>query len=111
MFEKVRVMKIHKNDTVKIMAGKDKGKTGKVIKVLPTENKIVVEGVNIAKRHVKPNANSKEGGIVSIERPLNASNAMVYDASKKAAFRVGYKVIEGKKYRINKKTGEALEKN
>lgn len=67
-------MNIHKDDKVKIMTGKDKGKTGKVLKAYPKVSKILVEGVNIVKRHVKPGTLSKEGGIVNIERPISVSN-------------------------------------
>ena len=103
-------MKIHTGDKVKIIAGKDKGKTGKVMSVILKKNRILVEGINMMKKHVKPGAASKEGGIISIERSINVSNAMLYDEAKKTAFKVGFKVIDGKKYRINKKTGDALEK-
>ena len=75
-------MKIHKDDKVKIITGKDKGKTGKVLKTYGAKAKILVEGVNIVKRHVKPGAVSKEGGIISIERPIHVSNAMVVDGKK-----------------------------
>ncbi len=102
-------MKIIKNDKVKIIAGKDKGKLGKVLKVLPGDNKIVVEGINIVKKHVKPGTVSKEGGIVSIEKPLNVSNVMFFDDKTNMPVRIGYKIIDGKKYRINKKTGEVIE--
>ncbi len=75
-------MRIHTNDKVKIITGKDKGKTGKVLKIYEAKAKILVEGVNIVKRHVKPGAVSKEGGIISVERPIHVSNAMVVDGKK-----------------------------
>lgn len=103
-------MKIHKNDKVKILSGKDKGKIGAVLKVLPLENKVVVEGINKVKKHIKPGAISKEGGIISIEKPINSSNVIVYDESAKKIVKVGFKVIDGKKYRVNKKTGDILGK-
>jgi len=103
-------MKIRTNDKVKIIAGKDKGKIGKVLKVLLEKNKIIVEGVNIVKRHVKPGAISKEGGIVSIEKPINVSNAMYFNEKIKEPVRLSTKVIDGKKYRICKKTGEVIDK-
>lgn len=103
-------MKIHTNDKVKIITGKDKGKTGKVLKTYETKDKVLVEGVNIVKRHVKPGAVSKEGGIISIERPIHVSNVMVVDGKGAHPIRIGYKLVDGKKYRVNKKSGEVIEK-
>jgi large subunit ribosomal protein L24 len=105
-------MKIRKDDKVKIITGKDKGKEGKVLKVLKEEQKIVVEGVNVVKKHVKPGSvgQNKEGGIVSIEKPIAASNVMFLDDESGQPIRLGYKIIDGKKYRINKKTEEVIEK-
>jgi len=103
-------MKIKKDDKVKIISGKDRGKISKVLKVLKNENKVVVEGVNVVKKHVKPGVISKEGGIVSIEKPIDVSNVMYYHEQSKEAVKVGYKIIDGKKYRISKKTGEILDK-
>jgi large subunit ribosomal protein L24 len=103
-------MKIHTNDKVKVISGKDKGKIGKVIKVYLADNRVLVEGVNIVKRHVKPGTVSKEGGIVSIERPINASNVMYFDDKLDKPVRLGKKIVESRKYRVNKVTSEALEK-
>lgn len=103
-------MKIRKDDKVKIISGKDRGKVSKVLKVLKEKNKIVVEGVNVVKKHVKPGAVTKEGGIISIEKPIDVSNAMYYDESSKKAVKVGYKIIDGKKYRVSKKTGDMIDK-
>ena len=72
-------MKVKVNDNVKVLAGKDKGKTGKVLKTLKNENKVVVEGVNISKRHVKPRTNNDKGGIYEIEMPIHVSNVKVGD--------------------------------
>ncbi|HAI63171.1 MAG: 50S ribosomal protein L24 [candidate division WWE3 bacterium GW2011_GWF2_41_45] len=102
-------MKILKDDKVKVIAGKDKGKTGKVLKVLLAKGKVLVEGVNIIKKHVKPGKVSKEGGIISMEKPVNVSNVMLIDQKSGDPVRVGYKIIDGKKYRINKKSGEVIE--
>ena len=90
-------MKIRKDDKVKIISGKDRGKISKVLKVLKNENKVVVEGVNVVKKHVKP-------GVIDV------SNVMYYHEQSKEAVKVGYKIIDGKKYRISKKTGEILDK-
>ena len=75
-------MKIHKNDKVKVITGKDKGKEGKVLTVFKKKNKVLVEGINIVKKHVKPGTVSKEGGIISMEKPLDASNVMVVKGKK-----------------------------
>lgn len=103
-------MKIKKGDKVKVISGKDKGKIASVLKVLTERNRVVVEGVGIVKKHVKPGTISKEGGIVSIEKAIDVSNVMYFDEKSKKAVRIGYKLIEGKKYRINKKTGDILDK-
>ncbi len=103
-------MKIRKDDKVKVMTGKDKGKISKVLRVLNDKNKIVVEGVNVVKKHVKPGVISKEGGIISIEKPVDVSNVMYYDDSSKKVVKVGYKVVDGKKYRVSKESGEILDK-
>ena len=102
-------MKIHSGDKVKIISGKDRGKIGKVLKVLKKRNKIIVEGVNMVQKHVKPGTISEEGGIVSIEKPIDASNVMYYDEKINKPVRVGFKIIDGKKYRISKKTGEVID--
>lgn len=102
-------MKIHKGDKVQVIAGKDKGKIATVLKAMITEAKVVVEGVNIVKRHIKPNAVSKEGGIVSIEKPIDVSNVMFYSDKLKRPVRVGFKMIDGKKVRIAKPSGEVLD--
>jgi large subunit ribosomal protein L24 len=102
-------MKIRKNDKVQVMSGKDKGKKGAVIKVIESENKVVVQGINMVKKHIKPSAVSKEGGVVSVERPINASNVMYIDEKLDRPVRLGFKVIDGKKYRVSKASGEVLE--
>lgn len=102
-------MKIHKGDKVQIIAGKDKGKIATVLKAMIAEAKVVVEGVNIVKRHIKPNAVSKDGGIVSIEKPIDVSNVMYYSDKLKRPIRVGFKMIAGKKVRIAKPSGDILD--
>ena len=112
----IQFMKIHKGDKVKIITGEDKGKDGVVSKVLRPKpgtrrhlaGKIVVEGVNLYKKHVKPSAKIKEGGIVEIEKPLDASNVMLICPKCNSAARVGFKIEGGKKYRICKKCGEII---
>jgi large subunit ribosomal protein L24 len=101
-------MKIKVNDKVKILSGKDKGKVGPVLKVLVEKERVIVEGINKVKKHVKPGTVSKEGGIISIERPVHVSNVMYIDEKGGKPTRLGFKVIDGKKYRISKKSGEVV---
>jgi len=103
-------MKIRLKDKVKIISGKDKGKVGEVIKVLPLVNKVIVQGINIVKRHVKPGVINKEGGIVSFEKPLDVSNVMYFDEKENKPSRLGYTLSDGKKFRVVKKTKEVLTK-
>ena len=100
---------IKTGDTVFVTTGKDKGKTGKVLKILASKNKAIVEKVNIVKRHTKPTQQSPAGGIVEKEAGIHISNLMIYDSSSNKGVRVGYKTTDdGKKIRINKKTGEEI---
>lgn len=107
-------MKIRKNDNVIVVAGNSNGKTGKVLKVFPQENRVIVEGVNIRKRHTKPNQASPQGGIIEKEAPINASNVMLLDPKKNQRTRVGAKVLiddkTGKQVRarVSKLSGEML---
>ena len=99
-------MKIKKNDTVIILSGDEKGKTGVVKKALPRESKVVVEGLNMVKRHTKP-SKTTPGGIVSKEAAIHVSNvALVKDGK---ATKIGYKVVDGKKVRVARKTGEVID--
>ena len=100
-------MKIKTNDNVLVIAGKDKGKKGKVIKALPNENKVIVEGVNIQTRHMKAK-NEQPAEIRKLEGPIDASNVMLLDKSKTPT-RVGYKLEGDKKVRISKKTGKKVD--
>lgn len=103
-------MKIHKNDTVKVISGDDRGKIGKVLKTFPDSNRIIVEGVNLVKRHTRPNQKNRKGGILEKEDTINVSNVMLYDTRSSLPTRVGYKVLnDGTKVRINKKSGEIIE--
>ena len=98
-------MKIKKGDTVRVIAGKDKGKEGKVSSVDLKKNTVTVEGVNMHTKHTKPSAQNR--GIVTQEGPINASNVML--VVKGQTTRVGFKVEDGKKVRIAKKTGEVID--
>lgn len=103
-------MKVKKGDKVKVLSGKDRGKVATVLKVMPLSGKVVVEGVNVVKKHVKPGTATKEGGIVSIEKPIYASTVMYYNEKEKKSERVGFKKIDEKKFRISKVSGEVLDK-
>ena len=99
-------MRIKKGDTVVVITGKDKGKTGTVLKAMPKENKVVVEGVNMQTKHAK--ATQKTAAeIKHMEGPIDVSNVMYYDG--KQATKVGYKVENGKKVRVSKKTGAVID--
>ena len=104
-------MKIHKGDTVIVIAGKDKGARGKVIQAFPKTNKVLVEGVNRVKKHVvnsAPERGAESGGIVTQEAPIHVSNVMIVDADGNPT-RIGYRFDEnGKKVRVSKKSGKDL---
>ena len=100
-------MKIKKGDLVKVIAGKDKDKEGKVINVDQKNGKVLVEGVNMMTKHTKPSAANQQGGIITKEAPIDASNVMLVVDGK--ATRVGFKVEDGKKVRIAKSTGKVID--
>ncbi|MGN0214269.1 MAG: 50S ribosomal protein L24 [Muribaculaceae bacterium] len=100
---------IKKGDTVYVNAGDDKGKTGRVLKVLISKNRAVVEGINMVTKATKPNAKNPQGGLVKMEAPIHVSNLQLLDPKSGKPTRVGYKVNEdGKKVRISKKSGEEI---
>lgn len=96
-------MKIKKGDTVKILAGKDRGKTGKVIKVDPKSEKVIVEGLNVYKKHMRPKRQGEKGEIVKISRPMNVSNSMIVCPNCKRPTRVGSRLEKDNKFRYCKK--------
>lgn len=103
-------MHVKTGDKVVVIAGKDKTKTGRILKVFPKEGRVLVEGVNIVKRHTKPNMANQDGGIIEKEAPIHVSNVAIADPKTGEATRVGMKVLEdGKKVRYAKKSGETLE--
>ncbi|MCQ2140583.1 MAG: 50S ribosomal protein L24 [Bacteroidales bacterium] len=104
----MKKLHIKKGDTVYVNAGNDKGKTGKVLSVIPAEDRAVVEGVNMVKKHTKPNANQPQGGIVEQEAPVHISNLNLIDPASGKATRVGYKMDGEKKVRYAKKSGEEI---
>ena len=100
---------IKKGDTVYVNAGEDKGKTGRVLKVLISKNRAVVEGINMVTKATKPNAKNPQGGLVKMEAPIHVSNLQLLDPKSGKPTRVGYKGNEdGKKVRISKKSGEEI---
>lgn len=101
-------MKIRKNDTVLVITGKDKGKKGKVLVVMPKENKVIVEGVNIQTKHAKAKG-QQPAEIRKVEGPIDASNVMYYDTKAKAPTRIGFKMENGHKKRVSKKTGQVID--
>lgn len=101
-------LKIKKGDKVTILTGKDKGKTGEVLKVLPQENRVVVQGINLATKHKKPTQTS-QGGIEKIEASIHASNVALIDPKDGKATRVGYKTLkDGQKVRVARRSDEVL---
>jgi large subunit ribosomal protein L24 len=103
------MLKVRKDDEVVILAGKDKGKRGRVLKVLREESRVVVEKVNMIKRHVRPDRMGKAGGIVEKESPIHVSNVAIFNAATGNADRIGYKVLEdGQKVRVFKSNGEVV---
>ena len=101
-------MRIKKDDTVVIIAGKDKGKTGKVLKAMPKENRVIVEGVNIQTKHQKQ-SRTVAAEIKHQEGPIDVSNVMYYDAKTKEASKIGYTIENGVKKRVAKKTSQVID--
>lgn len=101
-------MRIKKDDTVVVITGKDKGKTGKVLKAMPSENRVIVQGVNVQTKHAKA-TRTTGAEIKHIEGPIDASNVMLYDTKAKKAVKVGYQIKDGKKVRVNRKTGAVID--
>jgi large subunit ribosomal protein L24 len=107
-----RVKSVRKNDEVIVLTGKDRGKRGRVLQVLPERNRVVVEGVNLIKRHTKPNPQKNiKGGIVEREGSIHASNVQPIDPETGKATRVGRKVLEdGRRVRVSRRSGSVLDK-
>ena len=102
-------MKIIKNDIVKIISGKDRGKKGKVLQVLPKEKKIVVEGINMMAKNVRPKKMGEKGQVVRYNAPIEASNVLVFCSKCNKGIRVGFIMTkEGKKYRVCKKCKQSI---
>lgn len=102
-------LNVKKNDTVRVLSGRDKGKEGKIIESLPKKGKVVVEGVNKVKRHTKPNQKFPNGGIITKETPIAVCKVMLVCPACSKATRVGHKSVNGKNVRVCKKCGEVID--
>ena len=104
-------MKIKVGDNVRVITWSNKGKEGKVLKVFKKENRVLIDGVNVVKKHVKPNRENETGGILEVEAPINASNVMIVDPKTKKRTRIGHTTDTktGKKVRIAKKSNEKID--
>lgn len=103
-------MQVKKGDKVQVITGKDKGKQGTVLVAMPKENRVIVEGVNFIKKHSKPSQMNPQGGIITKEAAIHVSNVMLLDPKSGEPTRVGTKLVDGKKVRYAKKSGELLDK-
>ena len=101
-------MRLKTGDNVVVITGKDKGKQGKIVASKPVANKVIVEGINMVKKHVRQSEQNPDGGVIEFEAPIKASNVMLVDPKTGERTRVGYKMIDGKKVRYAKKSGEVL---
>lgn len=101
-------MKLRKGDMVKVITGKDKGKTGKIIEINTAKGSALVEKLNFVKRHQKPTQQHRQGGIIEKEAPIDISNLMYYDDKAGKATRIGYKITKDRKARYSKRSGEEL---
>ncbi|MET1250390.1 50S ribosomal protein L24 [Sporolactobacillus sp. STCC-11] len=102
-------MHVKKGDKVQVISGKDKGKQGVILAAYPAKERVLVEGVNIIKKHSKPSQAAPQGGILEHEAPIHVSNVMLLDPKTNEPTRVGSKIVDGKKVRVSKKSGEIIE--
>ncbi|HAC1214161.1 TPA_asm: 50S ribosomal protein L24 [Listeria monocytogenes] len=103
-------MHVKKDDKVKVITGKDKGKSGKVLAAFPKKDRVLIEGINMVKKHTKPSNVNPQGGILNVEAPIHVSNVMLLDPKTGEPTRVGYEVKGDKKVRVAKKSGEVIDK-
>jgi large subunit ribosomal protein L24 len=103
-------MHVKKGDKVMVISGKDKGKSGIILEAYPKQSRVLVEGINIVKKHAKPSQVNPQGGILNQEAPIHVSNVMPIDPKSGKPTRVGYTVENGKKVRVAKQSGEVLDK-
>ena len=104
----MKKLNIKKGDTVYVNAGNDKGKTGKVLSVIPAKDRAIVEGINLVSKHTKPNTKQPQGGIIKQEAAIHISNVNLIDPASSKPTRVGFKVEDGKKVRVAKKSGQEI---
>ncbi len=103
------MLHIKKNDQVKFVAGKDKGKTGRVLKVMPKQNRAIVEHINVIKKAQRRTQQNQQGGFVEIEMPIHLSNIMLIDKKTNKTTRIGTKILnDGKKVRVSKRSGDVI---
>jgi large subunit ribosomal protein L24 len=103
-------MHVKKGDTVQVITGRDKGKVGEILRTLPKQSAVIVKGINIKTKHVKPQQEGETGQIVTFEAPIHSSNVMLYSTKQKVASRICYTVTDdGRKVRMLKKTGEIID--
>ncbi|EKZ4578585.1 50S ribosomal protein L24 [Listeria monocytogenes] len=103
-------MHVKKGDKVKVITGKDKGKSGKVLAAFPKKDRVLIEGINMVKKHTKPSNVNPQGGILNVEAPIHVSNVMLLDPKTGEPTRVGYEVKGDKKVRVAKISGEVIDK-
>ncbi|BBA79046.1 50S ribosomal protein L24 [cyanobacterium endosymbiont of Rhopalodia gibberula] len=103
-------MHVKTGDTVQVISGRDKGKVGEIIKINPKTSKVVIQGVNVRTKHIKPQQEGESGQITTFEAPIHSSNVMLYSTKEKVASRICYTFTkEGRKVRMLKKTGEIID--
>jgi large subunit ribosomal protein L24 len=102
-------MKIRKGDNVVVLTGRDKGKSGSVLRVFPAENRLLVQGVNMVKRHTRARP-GQQGGIVEKENPIHASNVALADPKDNKPTRIGFKIVDGRKVRFARRSGEIIDR-
>ena len=105
----VKKLHVKSGDNVMVISGKDKGKKGRILAAYPKTGRVLVEGVNMVKKHTRPNAANPQGGIVTQEAAIDSSNVMIIDPKTGEPTRIGHKVVDGKKVRVAKKSGEILD--
>ncbi|EUJ28124.1 50S ribosomal protein L24 [Listeria sp. FSL L7-1582] len=101
-------MHVKKGDKVQVITGKDKGKSGKIIAAFPKKDRVIVEGLNMVKKHTKPSNVNPQGGILNVEAPIHVSNVMLIDPKTGEPTRVNREIKDGKKVRVAKKSGEVI---
>jgi len=102
-------MKVRKDDEVAVLTGREKGKTGKIVKVFPDDETVLVQGLNMVKRHTRP-TQGRPGGIVEKEAPIHVSNVALIDPKDRKPTKVGYKTVDGRKLRFARRSGEMIDR-